>query len=312
MIFKVGFLSTCDTAPILSKEILSMEPVASDTLSASWLNAATASCERKLLTGKRIGFRAVVLGAVVLCVWVGVLGFHCSVAQAENEDAGLHLFILSGQSNMAGMKPEESFTPAVEKAFGKDRVRVVKDAHGGQPIRRWYKDWKAADGTRPDKTGDLYDRLMQKVREEIKDASQSIKTVTFVWMQGERDANERHGEIYGASLNGLFEQLSADLGRDDLNFVVGRLSDFDMSNQRYAHWTKVRKQQVMLADKNPNCVWVDTDDLNDGKNRRGKIIKTDLHYSANGYVTLGQRFADQAVRLIKARNDASAGKAIKP
>lgn len=281
--------------------------VGNETLSASWLNAVTARWERRSLAGIRIGFRA-----VMLCVLVGGGGFRCSVAHAENGNTGLNLFILSGQSNMAGMKPEESFTPAVEKAFGKDQVLVVKDAHGGQPIRRWYKDWKSVDGTRPDKTGDLYDRLMQKVKKEIKNSNKSIKTVTFVWMQGERDANERHGEVYSASLNGLFEQLASDLGRDDLNFVVGRLSDFDMSNQRYPHWTMVREQQVMLADKNPNCVWVDTDDLNDGKNRRGATIKNDLHYSADGYVKLGQRFADQAVRLIKSRNDASAAKATKP
>ena len=56
-------------------------------------------------------------------------------------DDAKHLFILSGQSNMAGLRPEESFTPAVEAAFGKDHVIVVKDAQGGQPIRRWYKKW---------------------------------------------------------------------------------------------------------------------------------------------------------------------------
>ena len=67
-----------------------------------------------------------------------------------------------------------------------------------------------------------------------------------------------------------------------------------------------------MAEKNPNCVWVDADDLNDGKNRRGATIKNDLHYSADGYVKLGQRFADQAVRLIKSRNDTSAAKATKP
>ena len=146
----------------------------------------------------------------------------------------------------------------------------------------------------------------------MKKKNQSIKTVTFVWMQGERDANERHGEVYGASLNGLFDQLAADLGRDDLNFVVGRLSDFDMSNKRYPHWTKVRTQQVNLAEKNPNCVWVDTDDLNDGTNRRGNSIKNDLHYSASGYVILGQRFADQAIQLIKSRADVKTGQSTKP
>jgi len=56
------------------------------------------------------------------------------------QQEGAHLFILSGQSNMAGLQPAESFTPAVEKTFGKEKVIVVKSGQGGQPIRRWYKD----------------------------------------------------------------------------------------------------------------------------------------------------------------------------
>ena len=45
--------------------------------------------------------------------------------------------------------------------------------------------------------------------------------------------------------------------------------------------------------------WVDTDDLNDGLNRKGKEIKNDLHYSAEGYKILGKRFAEACIRLIK-------------
>ena len=57
---------------------------------------------------------------------------------ASGEGQGKHLFILSGQSNMAGLNPNESFTPTVQKAFGKENVIVVKDALGGRPIRCWY------------------------------------------------------------------------------------------------------------------------------------------------------------------------------
>ena len=42
------------------------------------------------------------------------------------EAADKHLFILSGQSNMAGLNPNISFTPTVEEAFGKENVTVVK------------------------------------------------------------------------------------------------------------------------------------------------------------------------------------------
>ena len=54
------------------------------------------------------------------------------------EGGKLRLFILSGQTNMAGLNPNVSFTPAVVEAFGRENVIVVKDAQGGQPIRRWH------------------------------------------------------------------------------------------------------------------------------------------------------------------------------
>ena len=186
---------------------------------------------------------------------------------------GKHLFILSGQSNMAGLKPEESFIPTVEKEFGKSNVIVVKDAHGGQPIRRWFKKWKSAKGAAPKGTGDLYDRLMGKVMASIK--GEKIQSVSFSWMQGERDAREKHAEVYAASLQGILDQLAADLGRKDINFVIGGLSDFDMENKRYQHWTAIRKIQVDFSEASPRGAWVDTDDLNDGKNRGGKVIFED-------------------------------------
>lgn len=222
-------------------------------------------------------------------------------AHPATADDPLHLFILSGQSNMAGLNPEESFIPTVEAAFGKDAVVVVKDALGGQPIRRWYKQWKPADGPTPKNNGDLYDRLMKKVGTAIK--NKELASVSFVWMQGERDAKEKHGPVYAESLNGLVKQLRVDLDREDINVVIGRLSDFDMQNARYPHWTMIRDAQVDVAKSLPRAAWVDTDDLNDGRNRRGQPIRNDLHYSAEGYKTLGQRFADQAIKLIRDHAD---------
>lgn len=200
-----------------------------------------------------------------------------------------HLFILSGQSNMVGLKPEVSFTPAVTKAFAGDEVIVVKDASGGQPIRRWYKKWKTAQGKGAANTGDLYDRLMNKVKKAV--GGKKPVTITFVWMQGERDAREKHGEVYAASLKGLIDQLKADLGRQDVNFVIGRLSDFDNANKKYKHWTMVREAQVKVAEADPRGAWIDTDELNGPKNG--------LHYTKDGYKVMGERFAQKAIELIK-------------
>ncbi len=234
-----------------------------------------------------------------LCI--ATMAAQVFVSSVNATEEGAHLFILSGQSNMAGLDPRISFTPAVQAAFGKASVIVVKDAHGGQPIRRWYKKWQPAKGDTPAANGDLYDRLMTKVNAAIEGTG--ISTVTFVWMQGERDAREKHGDVYAASLKGLLAQLSEDLGREDIHFVIGRLSDFDMDNRQYPHWTTVRDAQVEVAEADPHGTWVDTDDLNDGKNKKGGEIKNDLHYAVEGYRILGERFAREAIDLIlNARN----------
>ena len=77
---------------------------------------------------------------LIICL-TAIIMSSCNAKQE-----GKHLFILSGQSNMAGLRPEESFTPAVEAEFGIENVIIVKSARGGQAIRRWYKDWQPLEG----------------------------------------------------------------------------------------------------------------------------------------------------------------------
>ena len=204
-----------------------------------------------------------------------------------------HLFILSGQSNMKRLDPETSFSPAVRKAFGEDCVIVVKDAEGGQSIRRWYKKWKDVKNYKsmkpdtsadPSTIGDLYDRLMKKVDAEI--AGKSIKTVTFVWMQGEADSG-KHYVVYENNLIGLVQQLEEDLKLGKVNVVIGRLSDAKMES---AGWLEIRRIQQNLCEANPDWEWVDTDDVN-GENNG-------VHYTRDGYVEFGRRLAEKAIQLI--------------
>ncbi|MEM6471168.1 MAG: sialate O-acetylesterase [Planctomycetota bacterium] len=215
----------------------------------------------------------------------------------ETTDQPAHLFILSGQSNMGGLKPEESFTPAVQKEFGTDQVIVHKLAVGGQPIRRWDKGWTLGRGDNPKQIGDLYESLISGVKEAA--ANRRLRSVTFVWMQGEKDARESHGDVYAASFRRILDQLRNDLERKEINFVIGRLSDFGMENKAYPDWKKMRQVLVELAESSPRGAWVNTDDLNDGLNRRGKPIKDDLHYSAEGYITFGKRLAESGIKLVQ-------------
>jgi len=212
-------------------------------------------------------------------------------AEAPGETS-THLFILSGQSNMARMDPHLTFVPAVQAAFGADRVTVVHAAWGGQPIRRWYKQWTSSSGEKIAPTGDLYDKMMSQVKQAV--ANRPVETVTFVWMQGERDALRRHADVYEDSLRGLIQQLADDLGRTDLHLVIGRLSD----SARYKDWRMVQAAQMRVADEHPKGAWINTDDLNSGIDGKGEEIHDNLHFSVEGYKVLGQRFADAAIQLI--------------
>jgi hypothetical protein len=210
-------------------------------------------------------------------------------------DKGKHLFILSGQSNMVRLDLNVSFIPSIEKEFGKDNVIVIKDAKGAQPISRWYKKAKANENET--EIGDLYDRLLQKVNDSI--AERKIQSVTFIWMQGERDARIKNAEVYEEYLLGLYDQLATDLNENNINFVIGRLSDFDMNNERWPHWIKIREIQQKVGGSNPRFDWVDTDEFNDGMNSKGDTIQNDLHMSVEGYKHLGETFAKKAIHLIK-------------
>jgi hypothetical protein len=227
------------------------------------------------------------------CLTTGLLLLMLGVSSIQGSGAPkIRLFILSGQSNMAGLNPDLSFTPSVKKAFPDDEVIVVKSAQGGQPIRRWYRNWKAPADVRvklrPGEkgNGDLYDVLMTKVQGAI--AGKNIDTVTFVWMQGEADAKAGLAAVYEESLRGLIKQLRDDLKRPDMFFVIGRLSDYKNGD---AGWDAVRVSQEKVGREESLGAWVDTDDLNGPNNK--------LHYTGQGYVELGNRLAAKAIELAR-------------
>ena len=97
------------------------------------------------------------------------------------EVSGKHLFILSGQSNMARFKPALWFTPGISKALGGDNIIVSFHAQGGQPISKWYKEWKGSKGEIDTDAGEIYDVMMEATQTKID--GEKIQTVTFIWMQ---------------------------------------------------------------------------------------------------------------------------------
>lgn len=232
-----------------------------------------------------------------------ILALAClAFASLEAAESGRHIFILSGQSNIARLKPSESFTPAVERQFGTENCFIIHQAASGKPIRYWYRDWKPAKDWKPRKEGESItttEDYSKDIVRQYKDAArdQKVRSVTLVWMQGESDGLDGHGSSYEQGLTGFIAQMRQDLERPDLHVVIGRISDFGTSRNN-AQWDLVREAQVRVAQSSPLYAWVDTDDLNDGVIIDGKAVPNDLHYAPEAYKTLGIRFAEKAIGLI--------------
>ena len=216
------------------------------------------------------------------------------------EVSGKHLFILSGQSNMARFKPALWFIPEISKELGTDNVIVSFHAQGGQPISKWYKEWKSSKGETDPDAGKIYDAMMEVTKTKME--GEKIRTATFVWMQGEADSKAQNSDVYLASLNGLKKQLEQDLKRTDINYIIGRLSDSGFYRRRdnkrveNPHWEEIRRAQQAFADASQRALWIDTDDLNGEKNAL-HLIKPD------GYSTLGERYVDAAEKLINENSE---------
>ena len=234
----------------------------------------------------------------VAIVVLAVLTSFCQAAEKQ-----VHIFILSGQSNMAGMNPKLGFEPETKKLFPEAEVVYFKIARGGQPIRLWVDEWNAIA-----KKHDLKSEIKQTTYYQpiLKQYQQLIAkhpnpaSVTFCWMQGERDAKEKLDAAYTDAMTQLISNLRRDLKQPKMNFVIGRLSDFGKDD--FTQWQNVRKSQVDVANNDKLGAWVDCDDLNDKEKNGAK--RNDLHYTQEGYELLGR----QAKALIDGKEPAENGR----
>jgi hypothetical protein len=214
-------------------------------------------------------------------------------------EEGLHCFILTGQSNMSGPLPE-TFQACVEQVFGKNKVVVAKHNRPASPIKSWYKNWTPPEGQTDEKpegkgkgNGWVYDELIGKVKQSTK--GKKIATTTLIWMQGETDADKGFGSVYEKSFYGVLDQLKNDLQLQQINFVVGRISDYYLPAK---DGVLVRTILQKMGEAGANSGWIDTDDLNRGVNTWGGFIFVDGHFPLPGYRVIGQRFARKACLII--------------
>lgn len=224
---------------------------------------------------------------------------HAQTAVEESTESDRHLFILSGQSNMTSAL-EDGFRDVMHRELGEARVAIVRQNKPGRGIRFWVEDYalpaghplhgKLAAGN-----GEEFPKLLAAARSA--GDPKAFATVTFVWMQGESDANRNLSPAYAESFHKLLNRLKKELGIETMRFVIGRISDHGLHGEQAEGWKAMREVQMKLADSDPLGAWIDTDHLNGGN---ADHPQGELHYPADQYPKLGARFAEAALKQVRA------------
>ncbi|HUT45467.1 MAG TPA: sialate O-acetylesterase [Sedimentisphaerales bacterium] len=254
------------------------------------------------------------LSAVI--VTFALLSAGCSHDYSNHRD--FHLYILAGQSNMAGrgkvQEQDMQVHPRVyvlnqndewelakdplhfDKpgivgvgpglAFGKamagykKRVRIglIPCAAGGSPISSWTKG-----GYHDQTKSHPYDDAVRRARA----AMQSGVLKGIIWHQGESDSKPEKIQVYQAKHVELIAGFRQDLGDEEIRFVVARLGDFYVERNPDAE--SINRILANIPDKIENTACVDVS----GLTHKGDV----LHFDTRSSRELGGRYAELMIKL---------------
>lgn len=130
----------------------------------------------------------------------------------------------------------------------------------------------------------LYEAVVAKCK--FAQETGTIKGV--LWHQGESDAfNEERCKVYEKELHNLIAALRRDIGEPDLPFISGELSV-----KNYAKDNIVQTANRTLPEKVKNTGWVRTDDLTfcDGEKS--------VHFDRGSLVEMGHRYCDEIMKIV--------------
>lgn len=230
----------------------------------------------------------------------------CPCARGEPAAGELQLFLLIGQSNMAGrgrvedqdrrpdprvlmMTRDLGWTPAADPVhFDKDiagtglcsqfarsllaadpalRVGLIPCAMGGSSLDQWKPG------------GDLYANAVRRGREALKRG----RLAGILWHQGESDSETALRATYGDRFALMIARLRADLGAPAAPVVIGELGHFFPPARDF------NRGLPELARRVPFCGLATAEGLVDKGDR--------LHFDAASLRRYGERYAAAYLRL---------------
>lgn len=246
---------------------------------------------------------------------VCVLLFTTAMAQKRK----IHIYLLAGQSNMAGrgtveamdtvinphiwmLNKEEQWVPAREPlAFDKPKavgvgpgfafanalqqanpsvdIYLVPSAVGGSRIDLWQPG--AYDSATKCYP---YDDAIRRTRRAM--SAGELKGI--IWHQGESDSNAKLSAGYEAKLAALIQRFRTDLGKPQLPFVAGEIAHFRTEENKDKQVVNQAIKKVVSTT--PFCGYVATS----GLQHRGDS----LHFDSPSAREIGKRYA-AAITAIK-------------
>ena len=220
-----------------------------------------------------------------------------------------HLYLLIGQSNMAGrglveeqdkvphprvvtFTKDQQWAPAVDPlhsdkpiagvGLGSSFARVMADADpsitvgvipcavGGTPLGRW------------EKNGDLYKQAVARTKAALADGT--LRGI--LWHHGESDSGTQEtAESYGKRLAQMIADLRAELGAGEVPFVAGELGLF-LARDRMgvpSYWPTVNEQIHQLPKSSPKTAVAPSEGLKDKGDK--------VHFDSASLREFGRRYA---------------------
>lgn len=226
-----------------------------------------------------------------------------------------HLYLLIGQSNMAGrgvveeqdkvphprvvmFTKEQTWAPAIDPlhfdkpiagvglgtSFGRAMAEANPDvtiglipcAVGGTPLKRW------------ERGGDLYQQAVARTRAALRDGT--LRGI--LWHQGESDSGaEETAMTYGKRLAQMVHDIREELGSGDVPFVAGKLGEFlaKESAGKPSYWPVVNEQIAALPSQVKRSAVVSSADF--------KHKGDGVHFDSPSLRTFGKRYAQAMLEL---------------
>ena len=256
-------------------------------------------------SGSRIGVRVL----ISIAVYAALTGVD---AQSANQNGVMHLFLLAGQSNMAGrgrvadedrlehprvrmlnrdnqwvlavepmhfdkpiaaVGPGRAFGVAIAESNPSIEIGLIPAAVGGSPVTAW------EPGVLYPETGAYpWDEALRRTRAAM--PAGTVKAI--LWHQGESDANPTNAPLYEERLRALIARFRVELGNPSLPFLIGQLGRFPGRpwNESFEQVDAVHRR---VAAEVANVAFVSSEGLRDNGDN--------LHFDADGARELGRRYA---------------------